>query len=473
MLKSPVRAAIYVRISRDAQGEALGVQRQEDDCRLLAAALGWEVIEVFADNDISASSRSRKARPGYARLLAAIDSGRVQAVLAYSTSRLTRRPREFEGLIERVERGLRIACANTAGEVDLSTADGRAVARTLAAFDAREAEVNAERKRRQVRQYREQGRWSGGQRPFGWDRTGVAHDPAEAELLREAYADVLAGRSLGTIARRWNAAGIATVQGGQKWISSTVGYCLRLERHRGVFPGTDRVCLPPIVDEATWRGAVAVLNAPGRLNRHHGPARLLTGIATCGLCGATVHGGTKKQAGKLAAKPTYRCSRVKHLDRLCCHPDEFVTGVVLAWLARERIPAPGRAGAGGADSARLAAEAAGLRARRAELLELVGVFSPAEIRRKAAELDAELDAVETRLAAASASGALAGLPLGREELVAWWEAADSEQRRAVLLACQELAGLSVVLHPPGRGAQVFRPETVEITWTGQTCATSV
>ena len=136
------------------------------------ARRGWRVGDVYADNDISASTRSRKPRPGYAHLLADVDSGRPSAIVACSTSRLTRRPREFEDLIERAEAGVTIATV-VAGDVDLSTAAGRFYARMLAARDASEAEEISERARRERQQRREQGRWHGGNRPFGWEREGM------------------------------------------------------------------------------------------------------------------------------------------------------------------------------------------------------------------------------------------------------------------------------------------------------------
>jgi site-specific DNA recombinase len=46
------RAALYLRISQDRTGAKLGVGRQRTDCALLAAALGWDVVEVYEDNDI-------------------------------------------------------------------------------------------------------------------------------------------------------------------------------------------------------------------------------------------------------------------------------------------------------------------------------------------------------------------------------------------------------------------------------------
>src|SRR4051794_33142289 len=96
----PKRAAIYCRISSDREGLETGVGRQEIDCRALADRLGAEVVAVFVENDMSASTRSRKPRPRFAELLAGARSGEWNLILAYSNSRLTRRPREFEDLID-------------------------------------------------------------------------------------------------------------------------------------------------------------------------------------------------------------------------------------------------------------------------------------------------------------------------------------------------------------------------------------
>ena len=97
---SPLRAAVYCRISDDPEGRELGVQRQEEDCRGRAEREGWAVVGVFIDNDISASTRSRKRRPRFEDMLAAVERGEVGVIVAYSNSRLTRRPLELENLIK-------------------------------------------------------------------------------------------------------------------------------------------------------------------------------------------------------------------------------------------------------------------------------------------------------------------------------------------------------------------------------------
>ena len=58
-MAAPVRAAaIYARISSDQDGTTLGVQRQLEDCRKLAADLGWQVGDEYVDNDLSPTAAS-------------------------------------------------------------------------------------------------------------------------------------------------------------------------------------------------------------------------------------------------------------------------------------------------------------------------------------------------------------------------------------------------------------------------------
>ena len=89
MRKSASAAAIYTQISLDQDGSGLGVERQRKDCQEMADRLGWQVAEVYSDNDISA--HSGKQRPAYRRMLEDIRSGRRDAVAIYHMDRLTRR----------------------------------------------------------------------------------------------------------------------------------------------------------------------------------------------------------------------------------------------------------------------------------------------------------------------------------------------------------------------------------------------
>src|SRR3954468_24036692 len=95
----PTHASLLVRISDDRAGEAAGVGRQEADARTLASRLGWEVGEVFVENDTSAFKRRkvllpdgatamRVERPEFRRLLAALSDGEADGLIAYHLDRV-------------------------------------------------------------------------------------------------------------------------------------------------------------------------------------------------------------------------------------------------------------------------------------------------------------------------------------------------------------------------------------------------
>ncbi|WP_327131983.1 recombinase family protein [Streptomyces sp. NBC_01343] len=196
------RVGIYVRISDDREGGGLGVKRQEDDCRLLAAALGWKVVEVYVDNDVSASDR-RKIRKDYRRMLADVESGHIDAVLAWHPDRLYRQPRELEDLIDLIEdMGVQIRTVKT-GLIDLSTPAGRMNARIHAALAKYETEHKSERIRRKVQELVEAGKiHNSGHRPFGYTRiydgTGPRRKVVEDILNMEEvpYVEDWAARAL-------------------------------------------------------------------------------------------------------------------------------------------------------------------------------------------------------------------------------------------------------------------------------------
>lgn len=303
-----VNAGIYCRISHDGDGDGLGVARQEQDCRALAERHGLAITDVYTDNDIGASDRSRKKRrPEYERMLDDARTGRIGVVLAYSNSRLTRRLRELEDLITLHERHSVRVLTVVSGEDDLSTADGRMVARIKASVDAAEAERTAERVKRKHLENAQNGKAVGGRRPFGWLDDKVTLNEHEAQLLRAAATDVLAGVRIGAIVRQWNDAGVRTVTG-KPWSNGVLLQVLRSPRlagwriHRP--SGSEWTKVPPvavdkqgqpvrgewepIIDNATHLALVEMLSSkPDRravVPRKNARRYQMSGLLQCAVC---------------------------------------------------------------------------------------------------------------------------------------------------------------------------------------------
>jgi len=172
-----VKAGVYTRTSSDPSGQRAGVDCQRADCEAHCLARGWEVVEVFCDND--ASAYERKPRRAYEQMLAAVESVGIDAIVTWHNDRLHRSPRELEAFIDLVERSRICLAVVTGGDYDLTTPDGRLSARIVGAVARKESEDRSRRVRRKHLELAEQGSPAG---QLGW---GVRSE-YERELVREA-----------------------------------------------------------------------------------------------------------------------------------------------------------------------------------------------------------------------------------------------------------------------------------------------
>jgi site-specific DNA recombinase len=313
------RAGNYLRISDDREGTELGIARQDADTRALAKRLGVEIVETYPENDVGASTRSKKPRPHYDRMIEDVEKGRINYILAYSNSRITRRPAELDQLIKLHERtGVSIVTC-VSGSDDLSTADGRMLARIKADVDAAEAERTGERVARKHVELAQAGRPSGGIRPFGFLADKIAHNPAEVALIEAAAADVLNGRSIRSIAAEWNEKGVLSPFG-NPWRVSSVRNLLRSPRLAGYRRHQNKIAVDenglrvkavwePVIEPSAWERLQVVLTNPSRRTNHSRPGAaksLLTGLVRCGRCAARLYGNPSVRDG--VPHPCYNCS---------------------------------------------------------------------------------------------------------------------------------------------------------------------
>ncbi len=276
-------AVVYARISQDRTGAGLGVDRQTEDCRVLAEQLGWTVVDVFVDDDVSAYSG--RPRPAYEDMLRLLETGTVRGVLPWHTDRLHRSPVELERYINATEHRGVITHTVQAGELDLPTPSGRAVARTLGAWARFESEHKAERIKRAMHQGAKAGKFLGGAVPFGWtltDGVPVIHE-AEAAEVRAATRAVLAGRSLGSIIRDLNDRGVTTGTG-RTWTYATLRQLLVRPRNAGLAEWHGEIVgdsqFPAIVTRDEWEAVRRIVENPARRKSQSNRVRHLLAALT-------------------------------------------------------------------------------------------------------------------------------------------------------------------------------------------------
>jgi site-specific DNA recombinase len=467
---SKAEAVIYCRASKDKTGGGLAVTGQEADCRALAKREGLTVRQVYADNDITASGT--KTRPAYRQMLAELAEDPA-TVIVWHTDRLHRHLAELEEYIHLAEEHQIITRAVQAGDLDLATPSGRMVARMLGVVARHELEHMSERRKAGKARAAAAGRWKGGRRPFGYESDGVTVRAAEAAAIEQASADILAGVSLHSIARRLNTAHITTATGGT-WYPTELRRVLCRARNAGLMEHAGHVVgkaeWPAIVTEDVWRGVCAVFGdesrrtTPGSARQH-----LLSGLAVCGVCGTPVIATGVAGKGRPIRQVYRDRPRVGsgHVARAVEQLDAFVTGLAIERLRLPDLAQALRPARNGNGSAGLHARMTAVRQRLDQAAELfsAGDIDARQYAINTRTLNADLDALGQQLAALARQDALAVFT-GRDPAKVW-AGLDLDRRRAVIEAL-----MTVVIDraPKGRmagwraGQPYFDEGSIRIQW---------
>ncbi len=375
----PITVGLYARISEDPNDTRLGVIRQLEDGLAIANQHRWRVGGLYVDNDLTAF-KAHVVRPEFERLLADIKSGEhVQGAVCYDQDRFVRQPKDLERVIDIYEtamkkrHGLRVL-ATGQGDINLHTDDGITSARFNVAMANKSSRDTARRVTRKHVELADKGVSAGGFRPFGWTEVPVqvpgtlrvrldrrALDSFEASLIRTAVDDVISGMTIGFIADRWNAAGVTTPRG-NAWTRNAVKALLLSPRIAGyrvfhkelainsVTGQPVRADFAPIIDDEKWQELQLAVNAnrarggPADALRGKTAAKyMLSGLAQCGICGATLSGarlGDDQSHGFMymcRAKSAGGCGQIGVIGPPV---DELVTQVVLGRLKELRVAPP-------------------------------------------------------------------------------------------------------------------------------------
>ena len=469
------RAGIYARISKDRKGDMLGVGRQEDACRKLAAEVGWDVVDLYVDDDLSAYKGKR--RPGWERLLSDMKGGSIDAVLALHPDRFNRGGRDLEDLIDAVESSKCLIKTVNFGHYDVSTRSGRLVARVLGASAREESEAKAERYVDKHAELARRGRWKGGPRPYGYD---AARDlmakpvgdgrlvvvPGEAAVIQDAVERALAGETLYSICSDLNERLVPTAQGA-RWRTQTMRRILTdwthvgIREHHGEPMG--EATWPPIIGEADHRRLRLLLLDPARSVGRRARVFLLSGgYARCGLCEAKLVGMRREKGVRTYACPS---SNDKNgCGGIHCISEPLEALVVEAVMLRLDTPQLAQALQSGAGRPSAGDPAAELIEARAKLDELADMWSSGEITRPEwlrarKPVEDRRERAERRLNASTRANAAAAWASRAGALRAAWPEMNLDQRRAVLGAVVE----RVVVNPT-RVRGRFDPERVDVVW---------
>ena len=207
-----VRAVAYIRVSTDKQAEeGVSLDAQQAKVKAYAALYDLELVDVI----VTSESAKSLDRPGLARALDMLKTGKVDALLVVKLDRLTRSVRDLGALIE--SHFQRSALLSVSESIDTRSAAGRLVLNVLVSVAQWEREAIAERTAAAMQYKASVNEFTGGEPPYGYrvDADGVHLTEHEGEqaVLVQARALRAAGLSLRAVAIELDRAGLRSRRG--------------------------------------------------------------------------------------------------------------------------------------------------------------------------------------------------------------------------------------------------------------------
>ena len=325
-IKSKVfRICLYLRVSTEEQAEnpegsiKNQEQRLRDYIRLknMGESFG-EIVAVYCDPGISAKNMNR---PGFQKMLQAIEKGEVDLVLVTELSRFSRSTKDFTMLQEFLEEhGCKFMSLRE--NFDTSGAAGSMVLNMMASIAEFERRQTGERVSHSFLARAKRGLYNGGSVPLGYriddTRPGyLVTDPDTAEIVKFAFKSFLKHGTLAETAKFLNTKSLRLPKrvyggGSHREGKFTIEALYRLLRNKSYIGirvyntkgGAEEVpaVWEPVVDREIFERANRLLKTNRHHKRTHSDQRYpytISGLLFCeqcegGLSGKSAHGSHQK-----------------------------------------------------------------------------------------------------------------------------------------------------------------------------------
>ncbi len=310
------RIAIYTRVSTEEQAENPegSIKNQEQRIREFIKLKNMmepfgDVTAVFSDPGVSAKDMNR---PGFQKMLAAIQERQVNLVLVTELSRFSRSTKDFTALQEFLEEnGCKFLSMRE--NFDTSGAAGSMVMNMMATIAEFERRQTAERISHSFLARAKRGLYNGGTLPLGYrvDESKPGHlviESTEAEIVKVAFRSFIKQGTLAATAKFLTSNNIRLPKkvyggGGVRESQFTVDSLYRLLKNKAYIgirvyqtKSGEEECpavWEPIIDVATFERVNLLLKKNCSHKRTHGENRYpytLSGLITCSQCGGSMSG---------------------------------------------------------------------------------------------------------------------------------------------------------------------------------------
>ena len=353
MKKKKQKCYIYIRVSTAMQVEGYSLEAQKERLNKFAEFQDMEVVREYCD--AGKSGKNITGRPEFTQMLQDIADDRdgVDFILVFKLSRFGRNAADVLNSLQYIQDfGVNLICVEDG--IDSSKDSGKLTITVLSAVAEIERENILVQTMEGRRQKAREGKWNGGQAPFGYvldkENNTLTINPEEAEIVRIIF-DKFVNEGLGAenICNYLNQHGytkkkvrdqelnhfarglimkildnpvyVGKIAYGQHVTEKVKGSRDQYKRVKNddymIVDGLHEA----IIDEATWEAAKARRKETGvKWNKTHSleHEHILTGIVKCPICGTglagTVRRRKNKKSGEYKDDFYYRCLHRKKID---------------------------------------------------------------------------------------------------------------------------------------------------------------
>lgn len=343
-----LRCAVYTRKSTEdgleQEFNSLDAQREAGEAFIKSqASEGWECLpEHYDDGGFTGGNMDR---PALQRLMADIETGRVDAVVVYKVDRLSRSLLDFGRIMETFERH-NVSFVSVTQAFNTATSMGRLVLNVLLSFAQFEREMISERTRDKIAATRRKGKWTGGMPLLGYDvdpqGSKLIVNEAEADHVRAIFELYLELDGLLPVVqelerRSWHnkhwVTKKGTARGGKPFDKNSLWHLLTNVTYIGKIKYKDEVHggeHEAIVSEDLWQRVQAKLHRNGRTGGtmvRNKFGALLKGLLNCVPCGCAMSPSHTTRDGKKRYR-YYVCTAAQKRGRNCCPTGSMPAGEI-------------------------------------------------------------------------------------------------------------------------------------------------